>query len=77
MSDALHEAMLAAHESEDRKALIRLYTQAADAASDVDASCFFLTHAYVFALEIGAAEAPALRARLIAYGREAPLRVED
>lgn len=77
MSDALHEAMLAAHEAEDSQELIRLYTQAADIANDVDAACFFLTHAYVFALEAGAAEAPALRARLIAHGREVPLPVKN
>jgi len=63
--------MISAHEAGDRRALIRLYAQAADAVNDLDASCFYLTHAYVFALEAGASEAPALHARLKAHGREA------
>lgn len=73
MSAALHAALLAAHDADDRAALIRLYTQAAEGAEDTDAACFFLTQAYVFALEPGAPEARDLRARLIAQGREAPL----
>ncbi|MEM6375474.1 MAG: hypothetical protein AAF686_04490 [Pseudomonadota bacterium] len=76
MNDALHEAMLAAHEREDSAALIRLYIQAADSANDIDAACFFLTHAYVFALEAGAPETSALRARLISHGREVPVTKE-
>lgn len=76
MNEALHEAMLAAHEVHDSAALIRLYTEAADISNDLDAACFFLTHAYVFALEAGAPEASALRARLIDHGREANLHEE-
>ena len=76
MNEALHEAMLAAHEDHDSAALIRLYTQAADLANDVDAACFFLTHAYVFALEAGAPEVAALRARLVSHGREVPVHEE-
>jgi len=67
---ALDADMLAAHEVGDRSALIRLYTQAADEANSLNAACFFLTHAFVFALEAGAAEATALHARLKAHGRE-------
>ena len=70
MSDALDARILAAHEANDRRALVRLYTQAADIANDVDAECFFLTYAYIFALEMGAPEVDALYARLTAYGRE-------
>ncbi len=66
----LDAQMIAAHEARDQEALIRLYTQAADQANDLTASCFYLTHAYVFALEAGAPEAPALHARLKAQGRE-------
>ena len=66
----LDTAMLAAHAAHDPEALIRLYTQAADASNDLDAACFYLTHAYVFALEAGAAQAAPLRARLIRHGRE-------
>ena len=67
---ALDSALLAAHETGDRAALVRLYTEAADQARDVDAACFYLTHAYVFALESGAPEAAALNARLADEGRE-------
>ncbi|RKF15159.1 hypothetical protein D6850_09965 [Roseovarius spongiae] len=66
----LDAAMIAAHERHDGPALVRLYTQAADQANDPDAAGFFLTHAYVFALEAGAREARALHARLKAAGRE-------
>ncbi|MEB8386176.1 hypothetical protein OO012_02950 [Rhodobacteraceae bacterium KMM 6894] len=63
-------AMITAHASQDSAALVRLYTQAADAANDLDAACFYLTHAYVFALESGAAQAHTLHARLVQHGRE-------
>ncbi|MFD1159475.1 hypothetical protein [Roseovarius aestuarii] len=62
--------MIAAHEAKDSAALIRLYTRAADQANDLTAACFYLTHAYVFALEAGAPEATTLHARLKAHGRE-------
>ena len=71
MSAILDNAMIAAHEAHDASALIRLYTKAADTANDLDASCFFLTHAYVFALEAGAPDARRLHARLVRHGREA------
>ncbi|SLN61938.1 hypothetical protein PEL8287_03361 [Roseovarius litorisediminis] len=67
----LDAQMIAAHEAHDQEALIRLYTQAADTANDLDASCFFLTHAYIFALEAGVPQARDLHARLKTHGREA------
>ncbi|MBS4011557.1 MAG: hypothetical protein KGZ72_12495 [Roseovarius sp.] len=67
----LDSAMIRAHATGDRAALITLYTQAADRANTLDAACFFLTHAYIFALEAGALEAARLHARLVAHGREA------
>jgi hypothetical protein len=70
MSASLDAKMIAAHEARDTRALIRLYTEAADTANDLDASCFYLTHAYVFALEAGAPEAPRLHERLKVHGRE-------
>ncbi|SHL30237.1 hypothetical protein SAMN05444414_11048 [Roseovarius marisflavi] len=70
MSD-LHDQMLAAHEARDQMALISLYAAAAESANDLDAACFFLTHAYVFALEAGAPQARDLHARLKRHGREA------
>ena len=70
----LDAALIAAHEAGDGRRLVALYTQAADRArdtdGDVDAECFYLTQAYVFALQTGAEEADAIHARLKAYGRE-------
>ena len=67
---ALDAALIAAHEAEDRVLLVRLYTQAADDADDVEAECFYLTQAYVFALQTGDAGADDLHRRLMGHGRE-------
>ncbi|WP_425081561.1 hypothetical protein [Ruegeria arenilitoris] len=70
--DELDRLLLKAHEQDDHAALIHCYTMAADereAAQDIDAACFYLTHAFVFALESGAPEAETLNARLVAHGR--------
>ncbi len=67
----LDTRMISAHEARDRMALIKLYSEAADSVNDVDASCFFLTHAYVFALEAGTPDAALLHQRLKRHGREA------
>ena len=69
MSD-LDQDLLAAHAAGDRAALVSLYTQAADEATDQDAACFYLTHAYVFALDCGHTETTVLRQRLVDAGRE-------
>ena len=66
----LHAAMLAAHAAGDLKALTRLYAAAADRTGDPDEAAFFLTQAYVFALDAGAPEADDLHARLKAIGRD-------
>jgi hypothetical protein len=66
----LDARLLRAHERDDRPALVSLYSEAAGAASDEDAQGFYLTHAYVFALELGHPDAPLLHARLKAAGRE-------
>lgn len=71
MSD-LDDALLAAHAAGDRAALVHLYATAAETASG-DAAAFYLTHAYVFALDCGHVDAPILHEKLIAAGREAPL----
>jgi hypothetical protein len=70
MSSALDAQMIAAHEVDDKLALIRLYSQAADEANDIDACCFYLTHAYIFALDSGSPQTDALYAKLVAHGRE-------
>ncbi|MBF9061302.1 hypothetical protein HKCCSP123_19145 [Rhodobacterales bacterium HKCCSP123] len=66
---ALDAALLAAHARGDRAALIGLYAEAAEAAQDT-AAAFYLTHAFVFALEAGNARAPVLKARLVAIGAD-------
>ena len=70
MRDDLDARLLAAHAADDRAALIALYQEASEAADTPVARNFYLTHAYVFALEAGAPEAADLRARLVAYGAE-------
>lgn len=66
---SLQDRLLAAHARDDRAALVGLYTEAADTAGDVDAACFYLTHAYIFALEKGDPASDALYQRLKAEGR--------
>jgi len=71
--DRLDTALIAAHEARAASDLVGLYTAAADRAEAedrVDAACFYLTHAYVFALEAGHPAADALHARLKLRGRE-------
>jgi hypothetical protein len=68
--NGLNARLLTAHESGDTVALVGLYTEAADTAHNPDAAGFYLTHAYVFALELGHPSAPTLRQRLVADGRE-------
>lgn len=69
----LDKALLLAHQNGDRAGLISLYAQAADdreEMGDIDAACFYLTHAFVFALQEGAPEQDELNRRLWEYGRE-------
>jgi len=67
----LDAQLLKAHAQGDTRALIALYTEAANTVAEGEA--FYLTHAYVFALECGAPEVPALHARLAALGSEPAL----
>lgn len=66
----LDQQLLAAHEAKNTTALVDLYTKAADQSDDIDAASFYLTHAYVFALEQGSPAATDLRTRLVANNRE-------
>ncbi len=68
MSD-LDTRLLAAHAADDRKALISLYIEASEGAADEVAASFYLTHAYVFALEAGDPRASELAERLRKAGR--------
>ena len=73
---ALNAALLAAHARHDLETLVDLYALAADSqegVGDIDAACFFLTQAFVFALEAGVARAAELNRRLVAYGRAWPI----
>jgi len=70
--NSLAARLLAAHAAGDHAALVGLYDLAAQGAADLDTACFFLTHAYIFALEQGDARAAPLRAQLVAHGRETP-----
>lgn len=65
----LDDQLLLAHERGDKAALVTLYEQAADSATTIDAACFYLTHAYVFALELGHANVTQLHARLVKHRR--------
>ncbi|WP_170479808.1 hypothetical protein [Ruegeria arenilitoris] len=70
--DLLDRALLEAHARRDTTELIRLYSLAAEeceAKQDIGAACFFLTQAFVFALESGAEEAFELNQKLADRGR--------
>ena len=65
--------LLRAHREGDVPAIVAAYMAIGDACErrdEVDAACFYLTQAYVWALEAGLPEAAALHARLKARGRE-------
>jgi len=62
--------LLAAHARNDAAALVRLYQEAATAATDQTARAFYLTHAYVFALEIAHPDTDDLREVLARMGCE-------
>ena len=70
MSD-LHARILVAHAAGDRAAMAALYAEAAEQVQGEDAQAFFLTQAYVLALEAGQPAAARLHARLCAMGRDA------
>ncbi len=68
--NGLGARLLDAHMRDDRPALVTLYREAADAVSDQDAEGFYLTHAYVYALELGHPDTQMLHHRLKRAGRE-------
>lgn len=67
---ALEEALLSAHANSDASRLVQLYQRAAGSAETEDAEGFFLTQAYVFALQTGHPDTGAIKARLVAKQRE-------
>ncbi len=66
----LDDALIAAHAIEDKATLVILYAQAAAQTQDIDTKAFFLTHAYIFALEINHPNRDELRSQLAGMGRE-------
>ncbi|MEM8837848.1 MAG: hypothetical protein AAGE89_07125 [Pseudomonadota bacterium] len=72
---ALDKALVDAHNAGNKAEIARLYEEAGnvfEADGDVDGAAFYLTHAYVFALEIGSSRADQLQERLHRLGREVP-----
>lgn len=69
MSD-LNERILIAHETGDHYALVDLYAAAAEQSTDLDARCYFLTIANVFALEQNHPRQTELHDELKRHGRE-------
>ena len=72
MPPDLDARLLAAHAADDRQSLIALYTEASDQAASAAARNFYLTHAYVYALEEAHPDVGRLRERLVAWGAEEP-----
>ncbi|NND18706.1 MAG: hypothetical protein HKN98_09015 [Silicimonas sp.] len=71
---AIDRRLLAAHSEGDLATLVRLYREAgerAEADGDRDRAAFFLTHAWIYALEAGLGEAEVLRSVLRKWGRAA------
>lgn len=66
---SLHSALLDAHSRDDKAALVTLYSQAADQAGSVDERCYFLTQAYIYALDCAHPNAASLQDALAAQSR--------
>lgn len=66
----LDSYLIDAHERGDLSALVTLYMQAADQTGDPDAAGFYMTQAYVFALDTADARLKDLRDWLVSNGRE-------
>lgn len=66
---SLDDDLRDAHECGDKSALVGLYTLAAERANTIDEACFFLTQAYIFALDDNHAAQNALKSRLRKYSR--------
>jgi hypothetical protein len=68
---ALDAALLRAHAAGDRTALAGLYAEAAGTVAG-PAAAFYLTHAYVHALEAGDPRAAVLKRQLVDLGADIP-----
>lgn len=67
--DQLDQTLLRAHEACDGATLANLYAHAADHSPNTGEQAFFLTQAYIFALEAGDPTAQTLETRLRLLGR--------
>lgn len=64
--------ILEAHANDDKALLVRQYTRVAEEAernSDIDVCCYYLTLAYVYALDAGLDAHTDLAVKLRSYGR--------
>jgi hypothetical protein len=69
----LDHEILAAHACANTARLPALYRRAGEAmleGGNTDAGCFYLTHAYIYALEAGHVMARELHEILVSHGRE-------
>ena len=69
----LDQDLIRAHQANDLDKLVELYQQAADDSfgrNDIDAGCFYLTHAYIFALESNHPKSNAIHCQLVSHGCE-------
>ena len=69
MRQALNAQILSAHAKGDTARLIELYYQASHKCKNIDEKCFFLTYAYVYALEVAHPLEGALYQALKKYNR--------
>lgn len=69
----LDTRLLAAHAAEDKPALVALYSEVAAAVATPTAQAYFLTHAYVYALDCGHPNRDSLRSQLQLLRAEPPI----
>lgn len=72
-ADSLNDRLLGAHAVRDISALPGLYKTAAKRAEhfgDIHRACFFLTQAWIYALDAGSPMADELKERLVICGRD-------
>lgn len=65
----LNADILAAHAAQDKVALVGLYAQASERVTNQSECAFFLTQAYIFALDAGDKRAKGFAKRLSDLGR--------
>ncbi|ABD54805.1 hypothetical protein [Jannaschia sp. CCS1] len=71
-ADRFEAALRTARGTGDWSDVIALYLKAAEAEGDPQGTAFYLTHAYIHALEAGDPRVPSLKTRLVALGADVP-----